>query len=162
MVRGGRRGLRPTFSVFCESWKGRERESAHSASHRDVTTQNYKYFKMMERDGLDDLFLSDSDSEDDIEETLFIYAKPAMKNFGVSTGEKICSDCKGKVLDTKFIAEIQQCHQCFSTMINSDSDMDGFCSSVSSSSSQTSSGYTDNSAKSSPLNATKLELGKLS
>ena len=116
----------------------------------------------MERDGLDDLFLSD-DSEDDLEEPL--YAKPATTYFGVSRGEKICSDCKGKVLGTDtFIAETQQCHQCFCTMIvASDSETDGFCSSVSSSSSQTStSGYTDNSAKSSPLNATKLELGKLS
>ena len=93
-----------------------------------------------------------------------MYAKPATTYFGVSTGEKICSDCKGKVLGTKFIAETQQCHQCYSTMIvASDSETDGFCSSVSSSSTQTStSGYTDNSIKSSPLNATKLELGKLS
>ena len=76
----------------------------------DVTIQNYKYFKM-ETDGLDDLFLSDSsDSEDDIEETL--YAKPATTY--VSTGEKICSDCNGKVLGTDpFFAETQQCHHVF-------------------------------------------------
>ena len=138
--------------------RGAGRPGRDDASHQltccsDVTIQNYKYFKM-ERDPLDDLFVSDSDSEDDLEESL--YAKPATTYVGVSTEENICPDCKRKVLGTNFIAAIQQCKQCFITMFEaSDSETDGFCSSVSSSSSQTSSGYTDNSAKSSPLNATK-------
>ena len=144
--------------------RGAGRPGRDDASHQltcwsDVTIQNYKYFKM-ETGGLDDLFVSDTDSEDELEESL--YAKPATTY--VSTGEKICPDCKRKVLGTNFIAEMQQCEQCFITLVEaSDDETDGFCSSVSSSSSQTStSGYTDNSAKSSPLNATKLELGKLS
>jgi hypothetical protein len=113
----------------------------------------------MERDGLDDLFLSDDSEDENLEEPL--YAKPATTYVGVSTGEKICPDCKRKVLGTNFIAEIQQCYQCLSKSIEaSDSETDGFCSSVSSSSqTSTYTGYTDNSAKSSPLNATKLELG---
>ena len=50
-------------------------------------------------DGLDDYFLSDDDEDNEnLKESKdlaeFLYANPATTYLGVSTGEKICSDCK--------------------------------------------------------------------
>jgi len=76
-------------------------------------------------DGLDDLFVSDIESDEEIldkeNEVLKtkalkndIYAKPDTKYVEKSKGEMICVDCKGKVLDADtFYPEMQQYHQYF-------------------------------------------------
>ena len=79
----------------------------------------------------------------------------------MSIGETICSNCQVEVFHAdKFSPETQLCHQCLYKYIVADSETDSSLSSQFSSSQI--SDYTDNSTKSSPLNAIKLELGMLS